>query len=949
MNISRCRFNSNKAQDGGAIYESVLSIFRANRDASEVVLQKYTATVNIDISNFSYNKAEYNGGAIYAAIEFGAMKISGSKFSNNKAYLWGGAVYTIMGSVNIDTSEFTKNTIRFHGGAIHAQRTTVIISGNKFSGNGAEAGVVYFFESVVSFLCDVTFINNSGSIFLFRSNLTITEGSSTEVTSSSFQIQRFSGASTLKQGGVFTTFQSIIFFNGICTLMDNHAKDGGAIYATETKLFVYGRLTIANNTATDSGGGVYLYHSELNCKENCVLEILGNRAIEKGGGIHATSSLILMEFSPNSESSVLFIANDAKMGGGVCLEISTKFYILKRDYSDREHYPLIYSANTAQYGGAVYVADDFNSGACASISYTVYSTLTECSIQTLAVYDNTITDEIIFLKNINFTENKALVSGSTIFGGLLDRCTVSPFAEVYRKYNDETASRPDIIDGVTYLKSMSTIIETDAISSHPVKNCFCIDDHHNCKFHSFSTHVKKGEIFSVSLVAVDQVNHTVNATIHSSLSSNLGGLGEDQSSQSSIESCTTLKFSILSPCEFEKLILLALVAILLCLNLTVATGTLNGIIFYANIINANSSTFLPFTEPNFITVFIAWLNLGLGIDTCLFKGMDTYWKMTLQLVFPAYVILLVVMVICISERSTRFAQLIGRKNPVATLATLILLSFTKFLHTTIAALSFSILDYPDGSREVVWLPDGTISYLSGKHVLLFITAILILLAGVAYTSLLFSWQWLIYYQLKILKWAKHHKLSLFLEPYHAPYKFKHRYWTGLLLLVRAVLYIASALNVSRSPRVDLLVTGIVMMSLLLLKGHVGNKSSIYRKWLVDVLETACYVNIITLSFARLYTLEKNEDQTIVAYISGTITLALFLVVFIYHIFTEVCFKTKLCTQLRQTRRTPTDHDEVLLIDYPLAYSELRDPPQPTVSWIDAPSHGEQPPTHSTDK
>ena len=78
---------------------------------------------------------------------------------------------------------------------------------------------------------------------------------------------------------------------------------------------------------------------------------------------------------------------------------------------------------------------------------------------------------------------------------------------------------------------------------------------------------------------------------------------------------------------------IALVTILLVLNLTVAMGTLNGIIFYANVINANTSTFLPFKTPNYITVVISWLNLELGIDTCLFKGLDTYWKTLLQLAF----------------------------------------------------------------------------------------------------------------------------------------------------------------------------------------------------------------------------------------------------------------------------------------------------------------------------
>ena len=101
---------------------------------------------------------------------------------------------------------------------------------------------------------------------------------------------------------------------------------------------------------------------------------------------------------------------------------------------------------------------------------------------------------------------------------------------------------------------------------------------------------------------------------------------------------------------------LALVALLLVLNMTVAVGTLNGLIFYANIVYTNKSILLPFQKTNFATLFVSWLNLELGIDICYFPGMDTYTKTWLQLVFPAYVILLVVLVIIISTHSFRFSN-----------------------------------------------------------------------------------------------------------------------------------------------------------------------------------------------------------------------------------------------------------------------------------------------------
>ena len=69
---------------------------------------------------------------------------------------------------------------------------------------------------------------------------------------------------------------------------------------------------------------------------------------------------------------------------------------------------------------------------------------------------------------------------------------------------------------------------------------------------------------------------------------------------------------------------------------------------------------------------------------------------------------------------------------------------------------------------------------------------------------------------------------MFLEPYHAPYTFKHRYWTGLLLLIRAMLYIISAAKVSSDPAVNLLAIGIAMIGLLLLKGY-SQGSRIYMQ------------------------------------------------------------------------------------------------------------------------
>ena len=141
-----------------------------------------------------------------------------------------------------------------------------------------------------------------------------------------------------------------------------------------------------------------------------------------------------------------------------------------------------------------------------------------------------------------------------------------------------------------------------------------------------------------------------------------------------------------------------------------ATGTLSGLVFYANIVGVNRSILLPVESTNGLSIFIAWLNLDFGIETCFYNGMDVYSKTWLQFVFPMYIWVLVGLMILVSNYSHRFAKLLGN-NPVSVLATLILLSYTKILRTLIAVFYITYLEYPTYNRGV-WLYDANIDYLS---------------------------------------------------------------------------------------------------------------------------------------------------------------------------------------------------------------------------------------------
>ena len=1026
--ITSSTFTNNSAGEGGVMHSTHVnsdnpssfnitnSTFTNNSAGAGGVIETYNAgPFDITSSTFTNNSAARCGGVIST---YGvSFNISHSTFNNNSA-TQGGIIYTTAGSFTIISSSFTTNKANV-GGVIWSQGilSLITINNSSFNNNSADSyGITYTLQCSIH-ITDSTFHYNSGSLYTFSGNLTFSGKSKFE---NCFEPSNKTSL-TLQEGGALTSYQSTIIFNGETSLLNNQARQGGAILAIESTIMLYGTTTIANNTATDSsGGGVSLEQSNLDIRGSCSMS---NNYAMRGGGVHAKSSIITV----HRKGTLQFTNNRAENGSGFYLEVNPKLYILKDDYSSRNI--LIFTGNHGNYGGAVYVADDTNSGAC--------SPNIECFIQTFALYQDP--DPSINTVNIQFSGNTATEHGPNLFGGLLDRCVPSPFAEVYQKQPNLTTQ---YYTGVNYLKNLSNIA-IDSIASPPVRVCFCDNESEpDCSYQPSPIKVKKGETFKVSLVAVDQVNHSVEANIISSLAHG-GSFSEGQQTQSVGKNCTDLTFNVYSqrdnevinlyadgPCGSSQLsirkldiqflkckcpigfqsnsesttcvctcdpklspyitncnietssiirentnswityinrtdppgyvihpncpfdycqpqtdkvsinlnlpngadaqcafnhtgtlcgacqehlslslgssrclpcpshwpavfvvILLAaiiagvlLVTALLALNMTVAVGLINGFIFYANIMSANSAVFFPSSEPSFPTVFVAWLNLDLGIDVCFFDGLDTYIKTWLQLAFPLYIISLVVIIIIVSEYSPRFAALIGRKDPIATLATLILLSYAKLLSITITALSFTDISYPDGTQETVWLPDGNVKYFQGKHAALVIVALLIILVGVPYTTLLLLWQWIVGAPTwKVFKWTRSTKLNAFITVYHVPYNSKYRYWTGLLLLVRVILYITASVTVSANPEVSPLTTIILVGGLSLFKGSFGVK--MFKKSITDIVETVVYFNLLALAAFSLYDFKADlKKQTAVAYTSTIITLLLLVGVIAYHVY-----------------------------------------------------------------
>ena len=322
-----------------------------------------------------------------------------------------------------------------------------------------------------------------------------------------------------------------------------------------------------------------------------------------------------------------------------------------------------------------------------------------------------------------------------------------------------------------------------------------------------------------------------------------------------------------------------LVVLLVSLNLTVSVGSINGLLFYANIVKLNEPAFFPRGNIPIVSQFIAWLNLDWGIETCFYDGLDGYWKVMLQFVFPVYLWFLVIVIIIACRYSFRVSRMCGH-NAVPVLATLILMSYTKVLRTVTKSLMINTIECGD-TRWNVWNVDGNILYLSGKHIVLFGVSMLFLVTGVIYTGLVFSSQWLQRYSGKCCKSTRDPvvKLKPLVDAYTGPYKDKYRFWMGLGLIVRVLLTVIFIFTSEKSS----FFSSNFFIALTLILTVTGNR--VYRNRYNTIVEICSHVNLFVLALVATQLGINDTDGTSISTastISVTLEMFLFLVIVVAH-------------------------------------------------------------------
>ena len=237
-----------------------------------------------------------------------------------------------------------------------------------------------------------------------------------------------------------------------------------------------------------------------------------------------------------------------------------------------------------------------------------------------------------------------------------------------------------------------------------------------------------------------------------------------------------------------------LVAILFALKLTVAVGTINGVIFYANILGLSMD---KLTEGHrgphltFLRIVISLLNLDLGFPLCFYKGMTTTDKVGLQFVFPMYIWGIVIGMIIVAKYSIRFANCISN-SAVQVLATLFYLSFPKLLLavidiTTYSTINLVVFNESNNSyvnrEQTVWFYNGE-EYGKGVHGFYLFLASVFILFFLLYTILTT-------FSSCFMRFKLVNKFKPLIDAYGGPFKDKWRFWFGLRLWITVLIFSVS--------------------------------------------------------------------------------------------------------------------------------------------------------------
>ena len=175
----------------------------------------------------------------------------------------------------------------------------------------------------------------------------------------------------------------------------------------------------------------------------------------------------------------------------------------------------------------------------------------------------------------------------------------------------------------------------------------------------------------------------------------------------SCKKCTNTWLFLTAVCAVAGILL---VVLLFLLNLTVVDGDIYGVLVCVNTLSVYTSRVFP-SQHTLVYLPIMLTNLDIGVEVCFYDGMTSYHTIWLQLIFPFYVILIVIG-LSFASRYVAFIEKLTRKRVIPVIATLYIFALNKMMLVTgkglFAYRSVHFLRSSEHWSKLYWSLDSSI-------------------------------------------------------------------------------------------------------------------------------------------------------------------------------------------------------------------------------------------------
>ena len=239
--------------------------------------------------------------------------------------------------------------------------------------------------------------------------------------------------------------------------------------------------------------------------------------------------------------------------------------------------------------------------------------------------------------------------------------------------------------------------------------------------------------------------------------------------------------------------------LLYALKLTLTTGTINCIIFYTQMTNVGILDLLTLTSYNtpkvnivstIAALYLSLTNGNLGFSVCFYNGLTEVIKAGLCLLFPLYLLAIVIFLIILSRYSLNISNRLADSS-VQVLVTVVHFSFSKLLLSVIDVLSSTNIE-TESRTYSVWFFDGSVEYSKGSHLLLMIITLVIV------TALLLPYILILLFAKPLRRTRLYSYIRPYLEAIHAPYKAGKEHFFIIKLILIIIVYVVYAFYRSRN-------------------------------------------------------------------------------------------------------------------------------------------------------